>query len=109
MQTSKVCLFILIILLAACSNPKADIVNQQQDIQRKIGFYKTQQKIEELRIEQITKDTSEDIKQYPQLLESAIEMNISISKIAGKLRELNDTEDSLQQIFDSLQFELKKY
>jgi len=36
-------------------------------------------------------------------------MGTSFSKMDGKLRELNSTEDSLQQKYDSLEIELKKY
>lgn len=101
-----------LILLASCSNKKAEIVEQQKKVRNSLNVLKDQYTIKMLARSIKMKDSFNVA--YPDwerlgLISEAVKMDTIGYKITAEMRMLSDSIHELSEQIDSLELELKKY
>lgn len=92
-------------LIIACSGRKSTLVNEQKMIKDSIASIEGQVKVQELKIQYGSLDTSAADK-YPDLKKLKDEMDIAVSpEISVLKKRLREFEKK----YDSIEFELKRY
>lgn len=100
-----------ILLFISCKPSKSDIVEAQKAARDSIQYYQNSELSEELKIEYAIKDSmnfENDIENRP-TIRRHIESGISNSRVMGKIADIRKKKWHHEVVYDSLEFELKKY